>query len=133
MHELTPARFDNTRLLVKILLHLILLFGAMTGLMGQSTAMAMRPVTAVSTTMTAMVGRSDCPEMASPMRGDTPCKKITWQCIAAMGCGSAAIALPSFMAEAAPHAVRLPHVRPVVATMLGRSVAPEIDPPAFLI
>lgn len=115
---------------MKTLLHLVLLFGAMTGLLGQSVAMAMAPVAGVS--MAAMADMDCCADRADGSRqGDMPCKKLTWQCIAAMGCAPAAIALPTFTAEAARRAVRLPHARPVVAVMRGRSVAPELDPPAF--
>lgn len=117
---------------MKTLLHLVLLFGAMTGLLGQSIAMAMAPVASVS--VVAMVDMGDCADMADePTQGETPCKKITLQCIAAMGCAAAAIALPTFTPEAAPTALSLVHARSKVAAMVGSSVAPALDPPAFLI
>lgn len=116
---------------MKTLLHLVLLIGALTGLMGQSIAMAMAPVTVAGTQVAAMADMDDCADIAGPMQGDMPCKKITWQCIAAMGCGSAAITLPSITAEAAPGSARMAPPRPMIAALVGRTVAPEIDPPAF--
>lgn len=112
---------------MKILLHLFLLFGAMTGLLGHSTALAMAPAVSVS-----MSGLSDCADMADGVTpDDLLCKKITWHCAAAMNCAPVAIALPTKTAEAAPSIIRIPHVRPIVPVMLGRSVAPELDPPAL--
>lgn len=116
---------------MKTLLHLVLLFGAMIGLMGQSTAMAMAPVTVAGAQMAAIADMGNCTEVAAPMQGGMPCKKITWQCIAAMGCGSPAISLPTVRTETALHIAPLPHARRVIAALLGRTVAPEIDPPAF--
>ena len=116
---------------MKTLLHLVLLFGALIGLLGQSTAMAMAPL--AKPAMATMVAMADCADMADgSMRGEKPCKKITWRCIAAMGCTAAMIAEPTFTAGA-PRTARLPHVRPMVAAMPGRNVAPELDPPAFSI
>lgn len=115
---------------MKALLHLVLMLGALVGLLGQSTATAMAPVARPA--IRAMADMRDCGNMAgSAMRGDTPCKKITWRCVAAMGCATAAIAEPAFETRAATRTARLPHVRPVVVAMLGRSVAPELDPPAL--
>lgn len=114
---------------MKSLLYLALLFSAMTGLLGQSTAMAIVPVTHAS--MATMRAMDSCADMMDGSKhGDMPCKKITWRCIAAMGCTMATIAEPTFATAAAPRRARLPHVRPVVAAMRGRSVAPELDPPA---
>lgn len=119
---------------MKTLLHLVLLFGAMFGLFGQSTAMAMAPVAGVPMTAMADMGsRADMTDGSRQDHRDLPCKKLTLQCIAAMGCAPAAIVLPTFTAETAPRAVRFPYVLQIVAAMLGRSVAPAQDPPAFLI
>lgn len=114
---------------MKILPHLLLLFGAMTGLLGQSTAVAMAPAVSVS-----MSGVGHCTNMAEGgTKDDLLCKKITWQCAAAMNCAPVAIALPTNTTEAASRVGRLPHFWPLIPVMLGRSVSPELDPPALSI
>lgn len=76
----------------------------------------------------------DCMDMANaPAPGKPPCKKVTLQCMAAMGCSPLAFTEPT-----APAADMLPAVHDKAAPLLaarlhGRSFGPEPDPPTILI
>ena len=119
---------------MKRLLHISLLLMALLGLIGQSTAMAMAPSGAPSTSMQASMADMDCMGMANPPEsGKPPCKKVMLQCIAAMNCSPLV-----FTAPTAPAADMLPAVQDKAAPMLaarlhGRSFGPEPDPPTILI
>lgn len=127
---------------MKRLLHIALLILALLGLVGQSTAMAMAPprstaaVTdgSMNISMQASMADMDCMDMATaPAPGKPPCKKVTLQCIAAMGCSPLALTEPS-----APAADTLPAAHDRAAPLLAarlydRSFGPEPDPPPFLI
>ncbi len=115
-------------------LRLLLLTFAMVGLAGQSTAMAMAPMMASpATKQTAMAGM-DCKDMATaPSSDGAPCKKLTWQCIAAMGCLTASALEPAMPAMDAHPFVRTAPASKDVTRLVGRSYGPEPDPPSFLI
>lgn len=113
-------------------LRLFLLTMAAVGLFGQSTAMAMGTVHA-DTAMRSMASM-DCMDMTKgASSGDVPCKKMTWQCIAAMGCATAAALEPVAVATPILAAGRVSHRRLVATRLLGRSYGPEPDPPSLLI
>ncbi|MFA6114057.1 MAG: hypothetical protein WC729_08690 [Sphingomonas sp.] len=115
------------------ILRLFLLTMALVGLVGQSTAMAMGPAVAMSSAEASMAG-TDCMDMATGAMPDgTPCKKMTWQCIAAMGCATPAAIAPTAPLAAMGPASRVLHGPVVVAALSGRSYGPEPDPPSFLI
>ena len=106
---------------------------AVVGLFGQSTAMAMSPLQSDTMSMSAMASM-DCDDMIpGSMDGSTPCKKMTLQCIAAMGCHTAAIAEPVAIAMASRQLDRLAPSWPSAAPLNGLSYGPEPDPPSFLI
>lgn len=113
------------------ILRLLLLTFALVGLAGQSTAMAMAPAVTSPAKMQAMMSGMDCKDM--PASDGTPCKKLTWQCIAAMGCLSAAALEPAAIATFGPMATRGSHCPSDATSLAGRSFGPEPDPPAFLI
>lgn len=123
-------------------LHICLLLTALLGLIGQSTAMAMAPTrtTAVMTsgsmngsTQASMEGLN-CMDMANaPPPGKAPCKNVTLQCMAAMGCSPLAFTLPVIRALDPQRVEPIKTARPAVTRLNGRSYGPEPDPPSFLI
>src|SRR5947207_508405 len=106
----------------------------MVGLAGQSTAMAMAPVMANPVAKQAAMAGMDCKDMAtSPSSDGAPCKKLTWQCIATMGCLTASALQPSILAMDGHPLVRAVPATRDVTRLVGRSYGPEPDPPSFLI
>ena len=121
------------------LLKLVLLLGVMVGLFGQTMAMAAAPTcSATMRGMPAMHGATtaisnDCMDMCSGMKPDSaPCKKMSLQCLAAMGC-----TVPMFLEER-PSTLsqtvlqKIAPTWPTVERLVGRSYGPEPDPPSFL-
>lgn len=117
------------------LLQISLLLMALMGLIGQSTAMAMAPSAVASNgrTATAMAGM-DCAGMSGPETpGQPPCKKVTLQCIAVMGCSPL-----TFTDPFARSIVIVQPGKPMTAVgpmahFFGRDYGPEPKPPIFLI
>ncbi|RZL80699.1 MAG: hypothetical protein EOP66_06330 [Sphingomonas sp.] len=116
------------------LLRPFLLFMAVLGLFGQSTAMAMSPAQGVTMPMTAMA-TMDCGNsmMSGQMHGSMPCKKMTLQCIAVMGCAIAPILQPVGITLSARQLDLLTPAWTLTARLEGRTYGPEPDPPSFLI
>ena len=115
-------------------LRLLLAIFAMVGLAGQSTAMAMAPVMASPAPMQAAMAGMDCKGMVTtPSSDGSPCKKLTWQCIAAMGCLTASALEPAMLAMDVHPLVRTVPASRDVTRLVGRSYGPEPDPPSFLI
>lgn len=109
---------------------LFLLIVAIAGLFGQSTAVAMSAGTSGTMAMSAM----ECDDMSSALiPGSVPCKKMTLQCIAVMGCPSAAMTQPASTLLAHSPLARLVPSWPSVAPLDGRFYGPEPDPPSFLV
>ena len=116
------------------LFHICLLLAALGGLIGQSTAMAMVPAPIGTGSLQASMAGMDCMDMAnSPAPGKTPCKTMTLQCMAAMGCVSLALVEPDSPAFDQPSAGHLKATLPEAARLSGRTYGPEPDPPSFLI
>jgi hypothetical protein len=119
---------------VKRLLSLILLLGALLGLFGQAAAFAMSPPFTPATEATAVQSMPmDCAEMPQKEPEQTPCKGLTLDCIAAMGC-----TLPTLLAEAGPLDLANDEGAPIersisTPVLTGRSIAPEPYPPTLLI
>lgn len=67
------------------------------------------------------------------MPDGSPCKKMTWQCIAAMGCATSAALQPATIVAGERLVSRGVHGLSIVAPLAGRSYGPEPDPPSFLI
>ena len=118
------------------LLHIGLLLMALIGLIGQSTAMAMAPPAAAShdrTAMTAMAGM-DYAGMSSPQApGQPPCKKVTLQCIAVMGCSPLAFTDPFTRSIVMVQTDKPMTALGPMAHFSGRDYGPEPEPPSFLI
>nr|NUR37201.1 hypothetical protein [Sphingomonas sp.] len=114
-------------------LHMCLLVMAVLGLLGQSMAVAMVPAPMSAASMQASMAGMNCMDTANaPVPGKAPCKKMTSQCMVAMGCAPVALVEPAgssilSIADPMKPAQQLP------APLRGRSYGPEPDPPAILI
>lgn len=111
-----------------------LLMLAVLGLFGQSTAMAMSPVMGDNISMAAMA-KMDCGDsmMSGQMHGSAPCKKMTLQCIAAMGCVVAPVLQPVDVTLSARYRHALAPASPLMLRLEGRTYGPDPDPPSLLI
>lgn len=123
---------------MKRLMHIGLFLMALLGVLGQSTAMAMVPASAAAVSshqsMQVSMTGMDCMDMANTTApGKSPCKKVTLQCMAAMGCASFALVAPSALSSVALVADRDVSTLPLAARLRGRTYGPEPDPPSFLI
>lgn len=120
---------------------LLLLMGALLGLIGQEaafaralpTAQAAQTIAAAQTDPGEM--SADCAEMmklAQQPQPGAPCQGITPDCVAKMGCAVPVAVVPPLLG-AAPTQFRLlaPRQMPV-ARLIGREISPEIHPPAIL-
>ena len=115
-------------------LHIGLLLMALLGLIGQSTAMAMVPAPMSIGSMEASMSGMDCMDMATtPAPGKLPCKKMTTQCMVAMGCAPLAFVEPDKLGISSLAIDREESALPLAARLWGRSYGPEPDPPSFLI
>ena len=116
----------------------MLLVGALLGIFGQQAARAAGPMwhpiaapPLVGDEST--VGNADCTKMVDKQHREKPCKGLTLDCIAAMGC-----VVPMTLSGDLPPAenVAIRHDLPTEAAILGlagRMLAPEPEPPAILI
>ena len=115
---------------VKRLLSLLLVLGALMGLLAQEVAFASAPAMQ-STVATASQMSDECAEMmgVDASQPDEPCQGLTLDCLAKMGCAvPSAIVTPAAPLAVADHRREL--VDPLaVQRLVGRSVGPEPDPP----
>lgn len=117
---------------MKRLLLLLFAFGAMVGLFGQEVAFAAGPAWQPRAEMSAEMPDS-CMDAMGKQPAKAPCKGLTLDCIAAMGC-----VLPLLPVDA-PVLTPLPlftDVTPAASPMLrlaGRAPPPESEPPTRLI
>ena len=117
---------------------LLLLMGALLGLMGQEAAFARdMPVKMMTDQAVAAAQMSaDCAEMMRLAKQnpqpDKPCEGMTPDCIAKMGCAVPVALIPSVL-SAAPTEFLLSTPRQMpVAPLVGRETSPEPHPPARL-
>ena len=116
------------------LFRICLLLLALGGLIGQSAAMAMAPGPMTVGPVHAATPGMDCTDLAkSSAPGKMPCKKMTLQCMAAMGCAPAAFVRPDVPNMPSPLVGRVKSTLSPAARLRGRSYGPEPDPPSFLI
>jgi hypothetical protein len=116
---------------VKRLLALFLLIGALAGLLGQEAAFASGP-RAPMVGMAAGAMSADCMEMMQQDQqepGKMPCKRLTLDCIAAMGCTIPLFAVPEPSAIGRTLHGRQIHFLPPARQLAGLSVGPEPPPP----
>src|SRR3546814_14672266 len=117
-------------LIVSRWLSLLLLFGAMVVLWAHEVAFASAPAMS-SAAVTASQMSDGCAEMmkAATSQGDKPCKGLTLDCIAKMGCSipSAVISMALPLAEQSHSPGLLDPLR--IRRLHGRTLGPEPDPP----
>ncbi|SNS96681.1 hypothetical protein [Sphingopyxis indica] len=116
---------------MKRFLSLLLLIGALTGLLGQETAFASGP-RASMIEMAAGAMSGDCMEMMQQGRqepGKMPCKGLTLDCIAAMGCTIPLFAVPEPGTLGGSLHARQVHFLPAIHQLVGLSTGPEPPPP----
>lgn len=121
---------------------LLLLMGALLGLMGQEAAFArVMPVakaepTVTTTQVSADQMSAECAEMMGlakqkPQPGK-PCQGMTPDCVAKMGCAAAVALIPPLVSGTfTEHRRPVPRQMPVAA-LVGRETSPEPHPPARL-
>lgn len=123
-------------------LSLLLLMGAMLGLMGQEAAFArVMPVAKAEQTVAAAQTSTDqmsaeCAEMMGlakqKRQPDKPCEGMTPDCIAKMGCAVPVALIPTLL-RTDPTEFRPVTPRQIaVAPLAGRETGPEPHPPARL-
>lgn len=116
---------------MKRTLQILLLFGALLGLFGQEAAFASGP-RAPMIEMAAGAMSADCMEMMQQdgqEPGKMPCKGLTLDCIAAMGCTIPpfAVSEPGMVGESL--LARQFHFLPPVYQLASLSTGPEPPPP----
>ena len=125
---------------VKRWLSLLLLLGAVLGLLAQEAAFASAPAMPMpsETSISAPAMSAECAEMmgidtsTDKSQDKKPCKGLTLDCIAKMGCAlPLATRTPAAMPAANDHSATTTHQLPI-ARLHGRSYGPEPDPPLFL-
>lgn len=118
---------------MKRILPLFLLLGALLGLMGQATAYASIPAS-VSAPM-AMSGMSaDCMKaMAQEQQpSGKPCKGLTLDCIASMGCVVPMVLRDAPAVPTSPVAHEAMAFWTTTSTLHGSDLTPEPEPPTIL-
>lgn len=120
-------------------LSLFLLIGALAGLFGQEMAFATASVTPMQDQSVADASmNADCAEMMGIEQGEpapepgAPCTGMTFECIAKMGCATPAALLPAALLNVAYRLWQPAPSVSFVTSMSGRSVTPELHPPALL-
>lgn len=113
--------------------HLLLVFGALIGLFGQAAAYAAGPqVSGAPMTMSQM--DAECMEMMQqvPAPAEKPCKGLTLDCIAAMGCVVPIVLRDPGAPAVAPEILPTRAYWPALAVLIGHDPAPEVHPPNLL-
>jgi hypothetical protein len=124
---------SNIRVVVRLFRLFLIAFAALS-LSGQSTAMAMAPLSTAASPMASMSTDMNCSEMpVAGSREKAPCKGMTLQCIAQMGCTAPAALEPTVFTAYEPRLYRPIHGSTLVSRLLGRSYGPLPDPPSILI
>ena len=121
---------------MKFLFRHLLLLGVILGLAGQGVAFASSPCAGMQTeqaTSTPMAGMTDC-NMAQHRsdKGPVPCKDMTPGCLAMAGCAALIVVDTATPTIAAPLRVAVVDLWPAAPGLLGRSIAPDPDPPSLL-
>ncbi|MBV1692389.1 hypothetical protein KRR38_33310 [Novosphingobium sp. G106] len=116
---------------------LLLLAGALLGLVGQEAAFArVMPAPKAEPVSASEQMSPECAEMMGltkqKPKSDQPCQGMTPECIAKMGCAAPLALLPPLAPDAAPEfRAMLPDIIPA-APLVGRNFGPEPEPPARL-
>lgn len=116
---------------------LVLLLGALLGLLGQEAAFAhVMPVEKAEQTATTAQMNADCAEMMglakqSP-QSEAPCQGMTPDCIAKMGCAVPLALIPPLAFFLVPQFRTATPLQTPAAPLAGRETGPEPEPPAHL-
>ena len=121
---------------MKFLFRHLLLLGVMLGLAGQGVAYASSPCGEMQTEQAMSLPMADMPDCdMAQHRSDkapVPCKNMTLGCMAMAGC-AALIAVDTILPSTdAPLAVASLAHWSATPILLGRSIAPDPDPPSDL-
>ena len=121
--------------LMSRLLRLFLVFGAIVGLLGQEAAFARGPSFAnVSTPVAGSAMTPECAEMMKQQASDkTPCKGLTLDCIAKMGCNIPLALWPTSPDPIEPVTLAALLTQIPVTSMADRTLLPDKQPPKPLI
>ncbi|QCI92372.1 hypothetical protein [Novosphingobium sp. EMRT-2] len=123
---------------MKRLLSLLLLAGALLGLLGQEVAFAnVMPVAKVEQVSAPAAQMSaGCAEMMGltkqVQQPEKPCQGMTPDCVAKMGCAVTAALIPPLAFTATPQLRAAAPPQMPVAPLIGRDTGPEPEPPARL-
>lgn len=125
---------DMLRSVLKRLFRYFILFGVVLGLAGQGVAFASTPCDAMMQQQaSAMTGMADCMMgQEEPDNQPTPCKDMTPGCMAMAGCASLVALDVPFSLVGEPLIVAATATWPATPVLIGRSIAPDPDPPSFL-
>ncbi len=119
---------------MKFLLCHLLLLGVILGLAGQSVAFASSPCAEMQKEQAMsgpMAGMPDCAMGQQSEKRSVPCKDMTPGCLAMAGCVAlVAVDTLSPTTQAPLLAARL-DLWPATPVLLGRSIAPDPDPPSL--
>lgn len=118
-------------------LSLLMLLGALLGLMGQEAAFAhVMPAQQTGQVAAAMPMSPDCAKMMGLSKQAPqpakPCEGMTPDCIAKMGCAVSLALVPPLAFNAAPEFRALPPGLTPAPPLVGRDFGPEPEPPAHL-
>ena len=120
-------------MLNRLIRHLLLL-GVVLGLAGQGVAFAASPSAAmVQQQASAMAGMADC--MSGHGKGakqSAPCKEMTPGCAAMAGCTPLVALDTPYSFVSMPLIIAATATWPATPVLMGRSIAPDPDPPSIL-
>jgi hypothetical protein len=118
---------------VKDALQLLLILGAVLGLFGQQAAYAASS-RALEEPAAASHMNADCMEMMQkqPEPDQKPCKGLTFDCIAAMGCVIPIVLKEPAESMAPRHLISAPPFWPATSVLAGNEPPPEQHPPSIL-
>ena len=121
---------------MKFLMRNLLLLGVILGLAGQSVAFASGPCAEMQKEQAMSGPMADKPDCARGQHksddGSAPCKDMTPGCLAMAGCAALVAVDALSPTTQAPLLVARLNVWPTTPVLLGRSIAPDPDPPSLL-
>ncbi len=133
--QLPQEHFDAD---MKFLFRHFLLLGVILGLAGQGVAFAATPCAVMqmeqaSAKAEPMAGMGDCAMgQHKTDKGSTPCKDMSLGCLAMAGCAALAAIDVSPAVLTSPLPLAAVAAWPATPVLLGRSIAPDPDPPSLL-
>ena len=121
---------------MKFLMRHLLLLGVILGLSGQGVAFASSPCAEMQKEQTMSRPMADMPDCAMGQHksddGSAPCKNMTPGCLAMAGCVALVAVDALSLTTQAPLPVASRNLWPTTPVLLGRSIAPDPDPPSLL-